>query len=793
MRDNNTRFNNFQQDDNSFDYVIEFFKYFFFWKYFLISIIICFSVAFLFNRYTAKVYTTSAKIQILDKKQNNLEMPSAEDLFSSSKINLENEIEIIKSSSVFVEVINNLNLNLFVEEVGDIMTSRVLDYPFKIKTKNTTDSTSNFSYNLLINEKTLEIINLETNKTYSFNDLNTFGVKHDLPFDIFQVNKERYKTEISKRINSYNINFINSYSLIEELKNDIIVSQVGKESDIIDLTFDNPNPQYSRIVLNEIIDVFNNDGIRDRQLIHKRTIDFVNDRFKYISLELESIELEKKSYKASNNIVDLASNSNIFLEKNLIFEESLFSNENQIFLVRNLLNELKILDFKLLPSNIGIDNIEVNSLVDSYNDLILEKEKLIMSAGPNNPYVKQHNNSIEELRKNIIFSLDSYLSQLNILNDKLKNESKLIKSDVANIPSLEKNLRSIERNQQIKEALFLFLLQKGEEAQVSFAVTEPSIKVVEYARSHENPISPKSKIIYLGALLLGLLIPFIILYLIFLFDNKVHSREDLEKFSLNILAEIPFFDLPESKKVFINPDDRSIISESFRMLMSNIRYLQKNDSSSNVILVTSSIKGEGKTLNALNLALSFSSVDKKVLLLGCDLRNPQLHKYLDFDKNVPGIVDFLVDNKIEWRKNILHPFENQTLDILLSGPLPPNPLNLINNQNIDILLKDARKIYDYIIIDSAPTLLVADTQFLISKSDILIFLTRCNVTDIDVLPHIKKISDESETNVGVVLNGVGEKNSYGYSYGYRYGYGYNYKYSYNYGYGYGYSSEEEKS
>ena len=194
--------------------------------------------------------------------------------------------------------------------------------------------------------------------------------------------------------------------------------------------------------------------------------------------------------------------------------------------------------------------------------------------------------------------------------------------------------------------------------------------------------------------------------------------------------------MPETEKVFKNPDDRSIISESFRMLMSNVRYLQKNDSSSNVILVTSSIKGEGKTLNALNLALSFSSVGKKVLLIGCDLRNPQLHKYINYDKNVPGLVDYLVDNKTEWKKNIINPFDSQSLDILLSGPLPPNPLNLINNGNIDILLKDARKTYDYIIIDSAPTLLVADTQSLINKSDVLIFLTRCNVTDKDVLSHI---------------------------------------------------------
>jgi len=785
---NNSNFNDFQNDEDSFDFFKEFFKYFFFWKYFLLSLIVCCSIAYLVNRYTPKIFSTTAKIQILDKKQNNLEMPSAEDLFSSSKINLENEIEVITSSTIINEVIKNLNLNLFVEGVGDIMSSRILDYPFTIKTKFiATDTTSDFSYNLLIEENKLEIINLENNKKYVFNELHTKGIKHDLPFDIYNIKKEEWIE------NSYNVNFINSFSLITKLKKDIIVSQVGKKSDIVSLTFDNSNTEYAKNILNEVIDVFNNDGIRDRQLVHKRTIDFVNDRYKYLSEELESIELEKQAYKVSNNLVDIVANSSISLQRNLKSDETLFANENQIFLVKNLLNELSSLEFKLLPSNIGIENIEVNSLISSYNDLFLEKQKLSTSAGPNNPFVKQLNNSIAEVKKNIIYSLNSYLSQLNLLKNKLTDKSNLIQSNVSNIPSQEKNLRSIERNQQIKEALYLFLLQKGEEAQVSFAVTEPSIKVVEYAISGKDPISPKSNIIYIGAIIIGLLIPFATLFIIFLFDNKIHSREDLEKFSLNVLGEIPFFDLTEAEKVFTNPDDRSIISESFRMLMSNVRYLQKNDSSSNVILVTSSIKGEGKTLNALNLALSFSSVGKKVLLIGCDLRNPQLHKYIDFDKNVPGLVDFLVDSKTQWKKNIINPFDSQHLDIILSGPLPPNPLNLINNGNIDILINDAKKIYDHIIIDSAPTLLVADTQSLINKSDVLIFLTRCNVTDTDVLSHIRKVSDESETNVGVVLNGVGQKNSYGYSYGYRYGYGYNYKYSYNYGYGYGYSSDDEKS
>jgi len=227
------------------------------------------------------------------------------------------------------------------------------------------------------------------------------------------------------------------------------------------------------------------------------------------------------------------------------------------------------------------------------------------------------------------------------------------------------------------------------------------------------------------------------------------------------------------------------------MLMSNVRYLNSSKTKNNVIIVTSSIKGEGKTLSALNLSLSFSSVGKKVLLIGCDLRNPQLHKYIGSDKSIPGLVDFLVDSKLDWQKNIINPFENyENFDLLLSGPLPPNPLNLISNGNLELLIKDARKKYDYVILDSAPTLLVADTKSIFDFVDSVIFLTRCNLTDKEIIKHISDTQNAISPSVGVVLNGVGSTDSYSYGYKYGYGYGYNYQYSYNYGYGYGYSEDD---
>ncbi|MBT7895531.1 MAG: polysaccharide biosynthesis tyrosine autokinase [Flavobacteriales bacterium] len=784
---NNDNLNNLDSED-SIDLKKAFFKYLFFWKYFLLSVVICLATAFTYIRYTDKILETNAKIKILDKKDSALELPSAEDLFSSSKINLENELEVIKSYSILEQVVRNLNLTTSVFSNGSIMSSLVLDYPFTITTKLPIDSLTEMVFNIDFQDEGLVIIDYQNeDKEYTFKDFATYGKKHNLPFDISKIDKNRCANQ------NYELSLNSIDKVVKSLKKEIITSQIGKSSDIISINFNSTNTQYSEKIVNELITVFNEDGVKDRQLIHKRTINFVNDRYRFLSFELDSIETNKQLFKVNNNLVSLEANSAISLEKNSLSEKDVFINENQISIGSSLLDVLKKSNFELLPANLGVENTGINTLINSYNLMILDRKKLLSSAGPQNPSVKIIDSSINDSRSNIIFSLQQHLLDLNTLNIKLFGQLNKFDDQLNQLPEKEKMLRSIERNQAIKEALYLFLLQKREESEVSYAITEPSIKVVEYAISNEKPISPNIKIIYLTTLLLGLIIPFGILYVIFLFDTKIHSREDIESHnsSLNILGEIPFFDINEEDKIFSDPSARSIISESFRMLMSNTRYLFKDNDTCNVMLVTSSIKGEGKTLIALNLSLAFASLDKKVLLVGCDLRNPQIHKYLDEDKNQKGLVDFLVDNKSNWKESTLKKFDkNPNLDILLSGALPPNPLYLINNGNFEILINQAKKEYDYIIIDTAPTLLVADTKSLFDLADAVIYLTRCNVTDKEILNHINDSVGVSKINTAVVLNGVGEQNSYGYSYGYKYGYGYNYKYSYNYGYGYGYEEDE---
>lgn len=779
----NFDFNQMDSEEN-FDFRKEFFKYFSFWKYFLGASILLLITAFIYLRYTSKVYTSTAKIKVLDKKESSLELPSAEDLFSHSKINLENEVEVLKSYPILEEVVRNLNLTTSFVAIGDIMESLEVTVPFEYSSERIADSITKEEYRLNITDGGLEVIDYNNdNKTYLFKEFSTYKATHDLPFEIHNIDKGIW----SENYEGFDIIFQPIDDIVASLKKDIIIESVGKESEIISLSLKSTNKEYAENVINELIKVFNKDGIQDRQLIHKRTIDFVNDRYAYLSMELDSIEIVKQLYKVDNNLVDLSANSAISLEQSFKSEENIFSVENQISVTNLLIATLNNSDLELLPANIGIENAEINSLISDYNQTILERKKLILSAGLNNPSIKQMDNIISDSRSNIIFSLQNHLSQLNNLKEKLSKQYFEYDSRVSDLPEKEKILRAIERNQEIKEALYLFLLQKREEAEVSYAVTEPSIKVVEYAITDKIPVSPKPKIIYLGALLLGLLVPFGVLYLLFLFDTKIYSKDDLLELNIGapIIAEIPEI-VEQSNKMIESSKERSVLAESFRVLSSNLNFiLPKETKGGKVIMNTSTVKGEGKTFSALNLALTYSSFDKKVLLIGADLHNPQIHKYINVKKTVLGLTNFLMDKTMNWEAALLKPNSELNCDILLGGTIPPNPAQLLSNGNLDILLEQAKSKYDYIIIDTPPSLLVSDTLTISHLADVVLFVTRCNHSDKEVLNFIKDlIKDDKIKNIGLVLNGLGKMNAYGY------GYGYGYKYSYNYGYGYGYNSDD---
>ena len=338
------------------------------------------------------------------------------------------------------------------------------------------------------------------------------------------------------------------------------------------------------------------------------------------------------------------------------------------------------------------------------------------------------------------------------------------------------------------------MLQKREEASVAKAITTPSLKVVDYAMTNHVPIAPKRGIIYFIALFIGLIIPFGIVYVIFLLDTKIHSKLDLERLSPNIpvVAEIPF--IVEENRI-ITKNDRSVLAESFRILRTNINYLfpLKKAGECPVVYTCSSIKGEGKTFVSLNLALTFASMDKKVLLLGADLRNPQLHKYLKLNKNRVGLSNFLYDITTDW-KNLINEkaLNNEFLSIVFAGSVPPNPAELLSNGRFEELLNILKKHFDYIIVDTAPTILVTDTLLISQLADITVYVTRADHTDKKLLSYSKGLKEQGKLlNMSYVINNVGGEKGYGYGYDYKYSYGYTY--GYNYGYGYGYGEEDDEN
>jgi capsular exopolysaccharide synthesis family protein len=443
---------------------------------------------------------------------------------------------------------------------------------------------------------------------------------------------------------------------------------------------------------------------------------------------------------------------------------------------------------EVLPANIGIENIEVNGLVASYNEIILKRDKLLSSAGESNPMVAALTQTAQQIKENIKSSIKGFQNALQVNRNQLSQITAQESAKYSTVPEKEKAIRSIERQQNIKETLYILLLQKREEAAINLAITNPSIKIIDFAIVNDTPISPKRQMVYLIAFLLGLLVPVGIIFVYYLFDTKVHTKADVVALvpSIPVIAEIPYI---ASENKMVRFLDRSVLSEAFRILRTNINFIVpiKENKEGSVLFVTSTVKGEGKTFVSLNTAITLSTLNKKVILVGADLRNPQLHKQLNLERTgYKGVANYLHDTVVSIEDlKVKDVSNNLKFDIIFSGTIPPNPSELLSNGRFELLLNELKKEYDYVIVDTAPTLLVTDTTLITHLADAILYVTRANFTDrklftfISELKHLNNIQ-----NIGIILNNVGDNKGYGY--------GYSYRYSYNYGYGYGYSSDDNK-
>lgn len=750
----------------------EIFKYLLYWKWILFSIVIILFSCYIYLRYANDVYDTSAKIQVLDSSNSSFKMQNeGTSIFGVSKVNLENQIENLKSSRIVGDVVDSLNLTTEIYSVGRLKSDELwTNAPFDVLWALEKDSIINSS-------GTLEI---ETTKSgYKLNDSEKVYKFDQTNFDFIVPFKLKLKSKISlNKIEGrvYSIYLKNKKSVCKSISKNLTIDYVGNQSDILRISLTGYNPNKITDIVNSLITVFNNDGVKDRKFVHQKTVDFVDKRFDYLYNELDSIEQSKANYKRNNEVVNVDNDANILMQSAYRSKSDLDKANTQIILSKLMMLSInKSKDMELLPPNIGLEDQEINDLVNRYNQEIFKYKRLLQTgAGESNPLVKETVSQVNQLKNNIKSSIIGYQKGLEINRSDLIKINSEEKSKYGSVPNKERNIRSIERQQTIKENLYVLLLQKREEALVNLAITNPSIKVVEEASFSTTPIFPDRKSYYGIALLIGIIIPFILIYAKNLFYDKIKTKEDIEEEvkDVVVVSEIPKIE-DEQKKV--RSLDRSMLSESFRILASNIKYVSSLKDEGNVIYVTSSIKGEGKTFVSTNLAITLSSYGKKVVLVGADLRNPQLHNSLDLKKVlVRGVTNYLHDTALTVddiiTKNIE---EDSNLDVIISGIIPQNPAELLSNGRFEMLLKELKTQYEYIIVDTAPTVLVTDTSLILELADIILYVTRADFTEKKLLKFISNFKKlNTIKTMGIILNNIELNNRYGYKYNYGYNYGY---------------------
>lgn len=773
---------NYIEENDSVDIVKEIRYYLFFWPWFLLSLILFTTGTYIYLRYADTVYQTSATLQVKDSSSDpsSFLTEQAGAMFNLDRVKIDNYIAQINAKKNLSSVIETLDLRTNVYREGRLNESIAFgdEIPFEII----------FKANAVYDDDQISLDLSPDNGTVQFKGIKiSFDLTEPIETDDFvlTVNKE-----ILEEI-TYSITRSSESNTINSLFQIIKVSASSKTGDNIDLSVEGTNAKRNEAILNNLIDVFEKQQIKDKQEIFSLSIEFINDRLVSIKNEIDSLSFQSIGFRSDNSIFSAEAQTSTALSSISTIDQQQFSLATQKALAESLKENLEGQDdFSLLPSNIGLESGNVNELVLSYNELVLERKNLLAGATTKNPLIVQISDQLYDLRRNIFTSINNYISSIDTSLAKFNEYKSRTSKEVSKIPGLEATLHGFERKFQITEKLYLFLLERREEASISYESTLPNTRVINYANTNIIPIAPKKQIIALGAILLALLIPFGVIYILKLIDTKIHDREELEKLipSLDILGEIPFV---EDVKTFVN--SRGVFAESYRIIRSNISFKLPEKENGSIILSTSSIKGEGKTIAAFNIAASYVASGKKVLLIGADLRNPQVHDLLNIDRksNTKGLSNLLSNPSIEFSSDyvISSILFNKEIDIMLSGPIPPNPAELLGSNRFSSLLANLKESYDYIIIDSAPLVLVSDTIPMLKHADLVLYSLRANHTDKKLAPFINSlVNDKKVHNIGVVLNGikVGANSYYKYGYGYRY----SYQYKYNYGYGYGYGADK---
>ncbi len=751
-------------------------KYLKYWYWFVISVLIFGTLAFLKVRYTIPQYNVSSTIMISsDDNVRAPELSAFKDLglLEEGENKRENEIQILKSRTLFTNVVNNLKLNVRYFTEGRIL--EVENYPRSLVEINFLSDDS-------IVHKKSKVFNVRIDSKTSFSFVNKKGEKlsnhsfgktinSDVGDIVITPSVEKIENNIGKIIK---IQITPVRLVAEGYRNRVVVSSL-KGSSIVRLSLNDPVVNKAMDIVNNLVEEYSKATIENKKRASARTAEFINDRLALISGDLTEVDDEAAGYLSKYGLTtDIGAQAQQFSNLDTKNVQETAGLNTQLNLIASMKRFVLSQEGKhdLVPANLGFSDATISSTVSRYNLLILQRQRLLKTSSEQNPVVVNIDQQIDGLRQVLLGSLNSLKNSINIRLKSLRTQDQYFSGKLYSAPIREKDLRVIEREQTIKEQLYLYLLQKREEAEIASHITLSNTRVIDRASTLSSfPVSPNKKMIYAGAVFFGLILPFMIIYISQLLNVKISSREEIEKMlSMPIIGSIP--KVKKSKKrIMISQNDRSGIAEAFRILRTNLDFLMasSNKTKGRVVFVTSTISGEGKTLVSSNLAKTLAISGKKVAYLGTDLRDPKFHKFLDLPngKDSKGLTNYIMNSDLKPEDIIYKDKEEASFDIIPSGAIPPNPAELLMHDRVSDIFEYLEKVYDYIIVDTAPVSLVTDTLLLAKFGDLSIYIVRENYSDKRVLQVPENLYQEKRLpNIAVLLNAADTKTGYNYGYGY---------------------------
>ncbi|WP_313028343.1 polysaccharide biosynthesis tyrosine autokinase [Soonwooa sp.] len=750
------------------------------WRWFFISLLCTLALAFFYIKTTPSVYEIQSTVLIRDVKKSALDFGAIADLSSfggktSSAIN--NELEIFKSKKLIKDVVENLNLQIRVFSKKDLLKQEIYGESSPIIVKLVSER--NTKEYALSKKKIKPVdIDIKGDRLELSGDnlpqpiITTYNKTINLPYaTIIILKNPKFNNLYKKTLGELSFEYTSISKTITALQKESDVKLVDKEATVVGLSIEESNIEKGEAYINRLVDAFNQDAIIDKNSESQKTIEFIDSRIGIIAKELGEVEDQKERFKKENKITDIVEEAKLNLETSTKTRLDLVGVDTQLELNNSLINYLqKQGSNQVLPSAIGLNNPTASANISIYNDLIMQRNRLLENATPQNPAVVDLTKQISNVKNAVIDNLYKNKANIEALRNQLQSELQNTSSKISRVPTQEKMFRSIERQQSIKESLYLILLQKREESAIALANTTPKAKIVDYAYPSEKPVAPKKLIVLLLAMVGGFAIPFALIYIKELLNDKIRSKHDLEKYTnTSIIGELP--SVVKGGAEVVQPNDLSPLAEAFRILITNLNFMLPRKDKGKVVFVTSSVKGEGKTFTSVNLALTLASPKVKVIIIGADIRNPQLQRYNTSRKGFEGLTEYLYDSSKN-TKDITHVSTfNPDLDVIYSGSIPPNPTELLSNGRIEQLIESLKPHYEYIIVDTAPLMLVTDSLLFSYLSDVTLYVTRSGYTEKNIISFANDtIATGKINNVAFVVNDV-SKDHFGY--GNKYGYGYN--------------------